>query len=200
MSTGARISLRIAQAVAERLVAALAPACQRIAVAGSIRRGMVTVGDIELVAIPLREGRVNILDGALNELIDQGKLQRTPPYASDRPAWGDKYKKMWLLINPQQGIIQVDLFLATPDNWGAILTIRTGPAEFSKELVTHIKYKTAYQQQEGRLMLKATGESVPTPTEEEYFRRAGLAYMPPERRTVAELRRMIAQGRDRTGV
>jgi DNA polymerase (family 10) len=192
MSMGRRVPLPIAREVARRLVAALAPACERVEIAGSIRRGADTVGDIELVAIPLLQGRSNILNLALDELIAQFKIQRRPVYSTDRPAWGERYKKFWLIINQRWGIIQVDLFLATPSTWGAIMTIRTGPSDFSRELVTHIKYRTAYRQQDGGLTAKATGKIVATPSEEDYFRMAGMPYLPPTRRTVTELRAVLA--------
>lgn len=202
MSTGNRIPLATAQKLAGRLVAALAPACERIEVAGSIRRGKADVGDVELVAIPVIDSQGSALDRLLLTLIDEGKLQRKPVYPKDRPAWGEKYKKFWVLINSQQGPIQVDLFLATPENWGAIFTIRTGPSDFSKELVTHIKYKTPYRQDGGHLVRKDNGGIVLTPDEETYFAAAGLQYIAPEWRTVEKLRLVIrlAQAKKQPGV
>lgn len=52
MSTGVRFDYDIAKKVADKLVTTLAPACDRIEIAGSLRRGTDTVGDIELVCIP----------------------------------------------------------------------------------------------------------------------------------------------------
>lgn len=47
-----RKPLAQARAVADLLVSYLAPACERIEIAGSIRREVPEVKDIELVAIP----------------------------------------------------------------------------------------------------------------------------------------------------
>jgi DNA polymerase/3'-5' exonuclease PolX len=79
------------------------------------------------------------------------------------------------------------------DNWGAIFAIRTGPSDFSKALVTHIKYRTPYRQVDSALVRQFSGEVVPVPEEADYFRLAGLPWIAPERRTVAEMRR-VARG------
>lgn len=52
MSKGEKVELAAARRMADRLLALLAPACERIAIAGSIRRGVPLVGDIEIVAMP----------------------------------------------------------------------------------------------------------------------------------------------------
>ncbi len=44
--------LEEAKAIALRVCERIAPACERVEVAGSIRRGKPQVGDIELVVIP----------------------------------------------------------------------------------------------------------------------------------------------------
>lgn len=212
MSTGSRVPLTIAQEVARLLMAELAPACDRIMVAGSIRRGAADVGDIELVAIPkpavqprLVFGQnpktmkpVSPLDEALEKLLKENRIRRTvPPGIDNRPAWGDRYKKFWLKINRKRGLIQVDLFITSAEQWGAIFAIRTGPQEFNEALMAHINAHTAYRQNAGYLTLKATGEPVVTRTEQDYFRLIGVPFIPPAQRTAAELRRVLAAARRR---
>lgn len=46
-----------ALAVAEELVAALRPACERLEIAGSLRRGKAEVGDVEILFVPRVEER-----------------------------------------------------------------------------------------------------------------------------------------------
>ena len=191
MSTGAKLPLDKAERMASKLQAALAPACDRLAVAGSIRRRVPEVGDIELVAIPNHQTGIDRLTLRLNALVEEQKIYRAvPPGIRNRPAWGERYKKFWCWTNDVYSWVQVDLFITTPDSWGAILAIRTGPSEFSKALVTHIKYKTPYRQEEGVLVRQYSGEIVPAPEEEEYFRLAGLPWIEPERRSAAVLRRV----------
>ena len=53
MSTGTRVLLAEAAAVADSLAGLLTLACHRLEIAGSIRRGRPDVGDIEMVAVPI---------------------------------------------------------------------------------------------------------------------------------------------------
>ena len=48
------MTLAYAQQMAEALVELLAPACERIEIANSVRRGKARPSDVEIVAIPRR--------------------------------------------------------------------------------------------------------------------------------------------------
>jgi DNA polymerase/3'-5' exonuclease PolX len=195
------LPLAVAEALAARLVERLTPACARIQVAGSIRRRKETVKDIELVCIPKHDpvNRLDLLLGRLLETDDRPifRSRRDLLTAMGKPVnndpdvrrWGERYRRFYLWANDRHGIVAVDLFLATVNNWGAILAIRTGPDEFSKALVTHIKYRTPYRQEDGALVRKDTGEVIPVPEEADYFRLAGVLFIEPERRTAESLRR-----------
>lgn len=221
MSTAKPLPLRLGIMAAERLRAELAQHCERIEIAGSIRRGKPQIGDIELVAIPrvdrseqrdlfgtaVTTREHNYLDAHLRHM-----LRKTPPsiYKSradlfselglladgvpDVLRWGERYKRFYFLWASVGAIIPVDLFLASADNWGAILTIRTGPGDFSTALVTHLKHATPYRQMDGQLVIEATGEAVPVPEEADYFQRAGVPYIEPQHRNVPMLRRAIQAG------
>lgn len=111
--------------VAEKLVDWLAPACDRIVIAGSIRRRCDLIGDIELVAIPtpLR----NLFGEPTGETLLDLHLRKT-----DLLKNGDRYKQF------MDSGYQVDLFLAQPDTFGYILMLRTGSAAFSHSMVTPV--------------------------------------------------------------
>jgi DNA polymerase/3'-5' exonuclease PolX len=200
----------VAQRLAHALADALATACARIEIAGSIRRGKAIVKDVELVCIP-RAGELDALLARLErqgtedgrriyrsrQVLEEALAAQGQPFvhAPDVRRWGARYKRFYVYVNPRHGIVAVDLFLATRDNWGAIYTIRTGPGDFSQALVTHLKTRTPYRQQDGQVVVGATGAVVPVPEEADYFALAGLPVIPPERRTVAELRRALAEAR-----
>lgn len=207
MSSGDKFPLSVAGPVALKLRDMLAPTCDRIEFAGSLRRagaGDPLIGDVELVAIPRRlrlrfgvtaANQQNDLDRLLDDMIRDEMIQRWPPELA-RPAWGERYKKFWLPVGER--LLQVDLFLADADNWGSIFTIRTGSLAFSKALVTHIRYKTPYMQEDGYLRRQANGVIVPVPEEIDYFERAGVLWIPAVKRTGPEALVMVEQRIDET--
>lgn len=126
--------------VAEELVRVLSPFCERIEIAGSLRRQCPLVSDIELVAIPKVESVERAIPGDLfgaKEVVTINRLWGALDgmLGSHYVKAGEKYRAF---ICPKE-TIQVDLFTAEPGNWGLILLIRTGPWEFSKSVVTRLR-------------------------------------------------------------
>ena len=122
-----------AAAAAEQLMSEIEPYCERIEVAGSLRRHKPEIGDIEIVAIakPLLNLFGEPTEG--NE-IDSWLYQRSIATTKN----GSKYKQFEYEHEGER--YQVDLFLAQPDNFGLIHMIRTGSAEFSKRMMTAQSY------------------------------------------------------------
>lgn len=181
MSTAkTKMSLLRAQQLAAALIADLEPGCDRIEVAGSIRRRRPEVGDLEIVAIP--KPRLNLLgepdgthlDGILEGLQKRGQLTRIKG--------GDKYKQFAVAA---PACCHIDLFLTTADQWGLILLIRTGPESFSRQVVTQ-KSKGGLLPDDLRVSngrLWRGDEILPTLEESDVFRAAGLAWLEPWKRT-----------------
>lgn len=113
--------------------------------AGSLRRQLASVGDVDHVVIPL-DGevpgddlfggtrRVNLLWHRLDELVKAGVVAKAVD-AAGRTCWGDVQRRASF-----RGFTH-DVYLAEPDNWGAVLAVRTGPAELSKRLVLGLQYR-----------------------------------------------------------
>lgn len=168
------MKLADATSIADGLTADLAPGCERIQVAGSIRRRKAEVGDIELVAIPklVSTGQASMFGGPqemrseLHAVITNLGEDRVLPvktrtsdprwpigFSYSHPEWrakataGSKFWKLWL----SRHHIAVDLFMPTAETWAAILTIRTGSAGFSQALVTQYTKSTGGHFHEGRL-------------------------------------------------
>lgn len=193
MSTGVRVSLVSATEIAEELVDALGRSCERIEIAGSIRRRMPDVGDVELVAVPRihtethREGlfeersiEVDELQAVVDALLADGTLMVHP----FDPKRGPRYSK---LVHVASGI-QVDLFSARPETFGLILAIRTGPPAYSRWLVTEARSR-GHHVAEGELHAGGAGcgfvpcATIPTLEEADVYRALGLFHPIPEQRS-----------------
>lgn len=160
---------------AVRLVDAIRPYCHRVELAGSLRREAPMIGDIEIVAIPIR-----FIDLFGQELQDKptGLDQFLDRYDFNFTKRGAKYQRFIY------GRHEVDLFLPSKETWGSIFTIRTGNWEFSRWLVTAQSAGGAAPPgltfHEGRLC--AHGRLLHTPEESDVFAALGLPYIPPRDR------------------
>lgn len=103
----------------------------RLEVAGSVRRGVEEVKDLELVGIITPENKQ-----ALAHALDtDNRFVGLKPGTPDRVPWPIKKDgKYWKLafgdgvrFGPVDGERKIDLFMAEPDNFGWIYLIRTGP-------------------------------------------------------------------------
>lgn len=171
-------------AIAQALVASFRPYCERIEIAGSLRRGKPTVGDIELVAVPA--GVPTDLFG--NRQVD--KPTAMDAYLSELPITllknGAKYKQFSFKSRMGE-LYTVDLFLQPdPETWGVNFMIRTGSADFSRMMVTK-KNKGGwcpdnYHFREGRIWHK--GEVLSTPEERDVFDVLDVPWVEPRDREV----------------
>lgn len=190
---GARVKVKIpldaAIVEAAALVYYLQSECEKIEVAGSIRRRKAEVGDIELVCIPKMYEAPKDLFGnetappadKLREAIRLANKAESMP--SHLEEWlehqndGSRYMKLW----DNRLDVQIDLFVVRPPaEWPIIYTIRTGPAEFSQRLVTGLRTR-GMRCQDGRIIRK-DGTHVPCPDEQTFFKLAGYKWKEPENR------------------
>jgi DNA polymerase/3'-5' exonuclease PolX len=175
--------LRYMETVAKMLCDLLEPHCRRIEVAGSIRRRRKLVADIELVAIPIpdRDLYGEIVDpcGSLNRFLAEQPIQLEKD--------GPKYKR-FTFCEAQSGPerpIACDLFLTTKEQWGYILMLRTGDAEFSRRMVTPRSASGLmpnYLRVEGGYVWHED-QRIPVPEEQDLFELWQLDYIPPEERS-----------------
>lgn len=179
MSTnGTPLTLNAAHILAEKVLLELVPACERIEVAGSIRRGKALVRDLELVAIPNRvpnlfgEPGESELDPVLEKLVAQGAMELLKG--------GDKYKQFLLV----KAGIKLDLFLCNAETWGMCYLIRTGPEDFSKRVVTQRSkggmLPSQYFVRDLRIWYGT--EALQTREEKEVFQILGMKFIAPEKR------------------
>ncbi|MCC7407404.1 MAG: hypothetical protein IT442_04990 [Phycisphaeraceae bacterium] len=173
--------------VAEKLLALLAPTCERAILAGSIRRRDAEVGDIEIVAIPKRmpAGLFGEQEAVpLHDLLSNMSLDNRIFVISR----GNRYAKfIYYTQDLVGGGIQVDLFMVHPETWGYQLAIRTGPSDFSRWLVTprskHGGLAEGYFCRDGivwRMQSDPGGSAaVPVPEETDFFDLIAGGYVEP---------------------
>jgi DNA polymerase/3'-5' exonuclease PolX len=200
------VDLLMARQIAGAVVTLLRPACERIEIAGSIRRRRPEVGDVEIVAEPRMEkcdffGEVerSLLDDHLAGLVAEGML-----WLGERG--GERFK---LYSIPPLGM-GLDLFVVLPPaTWGVIYAIRTGSADFSKMLVNRARargmrvvggalYDLAGLPEIARAAALAMStehfqrlvayqlKPIPTPEEEDFFAALGVEWVAPEEREIGE--------------
>ena len=104
------MNLSLARSIALNVKAQLAPHCSRIEIAGSVRREKPEVGDIEIVAIP-HPYDVGLFASGIATVVEQW-----PKIRGELPC---KYTRRVLPDG-----IELDLFFATPENWGLIYADR----------------------------------------------------------------------------
>jgi len=123
-----------AKAIADKWIRYLSPACSRIEIAGSIRRGKAEPKDIEIVCQPKILTEPDLFDHAteinLLEMFFETNLFKVT--GAHFVKNGPRYKQLALVET-----IHLDLFIVLPPaQWGVQLLIRTGPADFSHWCVT----------------------------------------------------------------
>ncbi len=161
MSEGRRFALAEAEIIARRYMGRLNLICTRVAVAGSIRRRKPEVGDIEICCVPLPD---TVFFPVLGAVIKDGA----------------RFKQYQL----QEGI-KLDLFIVLPPaEWGVLFTIRTGPPDFSRRIVTQRNKRgllpSDMSVHDGALW--RGDEMIPTPEESDFFQAIGLKWIDPEDR------------------
>lgn len=172
------MELKKAEKIAQKYVDLLAPFCERIEIAGSVRRKKPEVGDIEIVCIPKKMIVSDVADEFFEfptrEIIHSGFIEIVNALTKIKGEPTGKYTQR---ILPEG--INLDLFMANKDNWGYILAIRIGPDGYSKYLAD-TWVRMGYKGIDG--MLTKNGVPIPVYEEKDLFWLLGLEYVEPEYR------------------
>lgn len=161
------MKLEQALEIAEKVKALLAPHCERIEIAGSIRRKKHDVKDIEIVAIP-KPFDVGLFESGIATVVNQWQKIK-----------GELPCKYTQRILPEG--IKLDLFFAERGNWGLIYAIRTGSADYSHKVLATEWVRRGYKSERGYLV--ANGKQIAVPEEEDLFKRIGVPFIAPELRS-----------------
>lgn len=167
------LSLDKARAIAEHICKELAPMCERIDIAGSIRRSRPVCGDIDIVCLPYANQR----DAIITRCTRQGALVKQ----------GQQYVMIEL-----RGGVQLDLWFAhreggdmfdpEPCNYGVLLLARTGSAAHNVYLASRAKsLGLHFHPHKG---VTSRGRIVASVEEADIFRALNLPFIEPEKREV----------------
>jgi DNA polymerase/3'-5' exonuclease PolX len=186
--------------IAKRFLALIEPHCEKIVVAGSLRRRATMVGDIEVCAVPrvetvqdrepglfedvVTDRLVDRLHEAMEQLLADGVVSKR---LTDKGLthWGESSKHLTFEGAP------IDLSSTEADRFGWLVLLRTGPYLFSRQLVVERGHKTAdrrpgllptHLRVDKGIVSRVSGERYPTPDEESVFKLFGLPYRAPEHR------------------
>jgi DNA polymerase/3'-5' exonuclease PolX len=201
------MKLQLAQRVAAEVIQYLKPECIQIQEAGSIRREMPHVKDVEIVYTSRTSSvQMDLFGSHFQTLFHTDKTLITlinhAILAKDTivPRWGPKYKRV---VHCASDTV-IELFRTEIDNWGYILALRTGPADFNKLLVTkrahggalppNILLRDGHVWHIGRCNQQT---EISTPNERGFFALLDLPFIPPQERTAERLRRCIEERRNR---
>ena len=164
-----RFPLAEAKAIAMELLKELEPHCERIEIAGSVRRNKVDVGDLDLVMIPRKYETGMFATGIANVLDKFQKVKGDLIYGQTRNV---------IRIHPKG--IGLDCYFCEPDNYGLIKTIRTGSENFNRASLIPAVNRAGYKCKDGFLTFE--DEIIEVKEEESLFKLIGLNYIEPEKR------------------
>lgn len=170
------MELSKASEIANKYKTILSPFCERIEIAGSIRRKQPDVNDIEIVCIPKSEPCQDLF-GKESRMVVNGFIKIINNLEKVKGEPTGKYTQR---ILPEG--IKLDLFMPTVDNWGLIFAIRTGSAEYSHLVLATGWVKAGYKCIEG--MLSKNGKQLAIREEIDLFNLIGLPYKKPEEREI----------------
>lgn len=151
------MELERAKAIAKQVKALLEPACEKVAIAGSLRRRRPVVNDIDLVLVPRDRYAV---DGILTRL---GKVKMS----------GLK------LTRVEMDSISLDVYYATPETFPTLLLIRTGSVENNIRLCTLAKKKGWHLAANGNGLFDEKGRRIAGDSERSVYETLGLPYKEP---------------------
>lgn len=170
------MNLLSAANLGSKIIAHLAPMCDRIEVAGSIRRGRLEVGDIDLVILP-KPGQFAAIKARCKEkcrVITDGDQNFI---SALRLSPGNEFQLDIFFARPACR----DLLQYIPGNFGSLLLCRTGSKEHNILLVEHAKRMgLVWRPYAG--VFDGYGRCLAAESEAEIFQSLDLEFVPPERR------------------
>lgn len=189
-----KIELSEARNIADKVLNHVRPAMARIEIAGSIRREKSIVGDIELVAIVDDREKLYRLLGDVGQTIKPGVPGVVP--------WVPKNDSKYVRVRLNEGM-NLDMFIANPDNWGGLFLMRTGSASgsdgnafngFVPGCFARWKKLSGGGRMTDVMPTMPDGTQLPIPEEQDFFDLLEMDFVPPVERTArAVIKKYVRQ-------
>jgi hypothetical protein len=156
---------RLVKPLVEELIPLFASLCQRVTIAGDIRRGAANISSTSIVAIP--HGETRHLLARLDHLVTDGTLKKVMD-TSGKTLWNDVQRGF-----AYQGV-PMKVVIADADNWGYQLWLHTGPADCTRYVMAQCRlWKAPYHADAEQRYWWYGERKLHIPTEEEMFRLLG---------------------------
>lgn len=190
-----------AASIAEAYREMMIPYCDRLMIAGSIRRGKPEVKDIELVCAPkivAGGDPEKLFGGGFRNLLYEWALDSGIVWiktGTDQIIhWGIKPDgRYWRgIVAAGSDSVKLDLFMATVENFGSKLLVYTGSSDFNKAVMAHARmiHRPHYDNH-----FHHGGEPVEFEEEYDVFDFLGLEYVEPAQRVDGSALRQKRGGR-----
>lgn len=177
---------RDALKIADRVFQELFFHCERIEIAGDIRRKLSDIRIIDIVCTPKMGNRPSSKTGKYApvmryiEVINKWRRIKGEPW--------DRTTSRFVPIdetNPDSDTIQVNIHQADENNWGYMLALKTGSGDYFHRVLAAGWVRNRYNGKDGYLYRKEPNQEpvlVPVPEERDLFRFARVKYIEPESR------------------
>ena len=178
-----KIDLHEAESIAKSVLGHIMPSLDRGEIAGSVRRKKQIVGDIEIVAISNQRDRLLDLLSEVGQHIKPGVPGVVP--------WDPKINAKYLRVRLAEGM-NLDLFMASPENWGGLYLMRTGSGSdergnsfngFTPGIFSRFKKLSGGGRMTNCMPTMPSGEQLWIPEEKDFFDLLEMDFVPPEERT-----------------
>jgi DNA polymerase/3'-5' exonuclease PolX len=177
-----KIDLVSADSIANQILTHIRPALDRGEIAGSVRRRKEIVGDIEIVAISTQRDKLLALLSDVGQHIKPGVPGAVP--------WSPKPDAKYLRVRLNEGM-NLDLFMASPENWGGLYLMRTGSGigpdgnsfnGFTPGIFARWKKLSGGGRMTDCMPTMPTGEQLWIPEEQDFFDLLEMDFVPPQDR------------------
>ncbi len=185
MSDAPRPKFRREEAVkvAKEIATWLEPVCDRLIIAGSLRRRKQTVSDVEVLFIPqwgeepdglFDKRQFSKADRVIERMVEEGILEKRKTTMGSF-TWGSQNK--FAIHAPSR--IPVDFFATDQNRWWVAKVIRTGGKKTNLALTTGAIALGRKLHAYGSGFTDRDGSPIVCHSEEEVFQNAGVSYREP---------------------